>query len=91
MNYTLADSDEEKNDLIAHYVQFEGDMEAIMQNMMCSQIEDEDRYFEILDPLIKSGQLPAFSSFHRDSNDSNKRKKLKKKVFILSLFVLLIT
>lgn len=72
MNDTLVDSDEEKNDLIAHYVQFEGDIEAIMENMMCSQIEDEDRYFEILNPLIKSGELPAFPSFHRNSN---KRKK----------------
>ncbi|EDV27778.1 uncharacterized protein TRIADDRAFT_21399 [Trichoplax adhaerens] len=68
-------SAEEKNDLIGYYVQLEGDMETIMENMMCSRIEDENRYYKILNPLIESGELPEFKSFQRDSKKRKKRKK----------------
>jgi len=37
-------SEMEKDDLKALYVEYEGDMDLILENQLCSQIEDESRF-----------------------------------------------
>ena len=42
----------EAEDLIATYVECEGDMDLIFENQMCSHIEDEDRFRYDLNLLL---------------------------------------
>ena len=48
MNILISGSKEELNDLKNVYTEYEGDMDDIMDNMMCSTMEDESRYRQVI-------------------------------------------
>jgi len=68
-------SEEERNDLKAAYLDYEGDMDTIMENVLCATIEDEDRFKEIIEKLISEEDLPKFPAF---VNEGKKKKKARK-------------
>jgi len=68
-------SEEERNDLKAAYLDYEGDMDTIMENVLCATIEDEDRFKEIIEKLISEEDLPKFPGF---VNEGKKKKKARK-------------
>ena len=68
-------SEEERNDLKAAYLDYEGDMDTIMENVLCATIEDEDRFREIIEKLISEEDLPKFPAF---ANEGKKKKKARK-------------
>ena len=71
-------SDEEVKDLKAAYLKFEGDMESILENVLCTTMDDDGRFRDILKTFIESGELPKFDSFTKD--DRKKKKARKEKV-----------
>ena len=64
-------SADELEDLKAAYMDSEGDMGIIMDSILCSTAEDEERFTQILHDLVKDGELPEFEAFIKES----KRKK----------------
>ena len=47
-------------------------MDVIMDSVMCSVAEDEERFTQILRDLVRDGDLPEFKTFTKES----KRKKV---------------
>ncbi|KAH9491415.1 DnaJ sub C member 9 [Bulinus truncatus] len=72
-------SEEELEDLKSIYLSSEGDMDIIMNNVLCSNLEDEDRFADILKKLIKEGVLPDFPKFSKESKAKKARRNKKAK------------
>lgn len=65
-------SKEELDDLKSAYTDFKGDMDLILENVLCAEIEDESRFRKIFLGLIKDGELKEYKVF---TKESAKRKK----------------
>lgn len=84
-------SDEEKQDVIQLYVQYEGDMDAISASTMCFSQDEEPRIRSIIQAAIDSGDVKAFTAFTQESEKKRKARRkrvrnvsvLKPKKFIL--------
>ena len=68
-------SEEEVNDLRSAYLDYEGDMDAILENVLCSTIDDGERFRKIIQDLISKEDLPTFPAF---VNEDKKKKKARK-------------
>ncbi|XP_074653190.1 dnaJ homolog subfamily C member 9-like [Tubulanus polymorphus] len=72
------ESDEELADLKEAYLKYEGDMDKIMQCVLCANvIDDEPRLTEILNNLIKSQEIPDFPKFSKETTKKKERRKRK--------------
>eukprot|EP01080_Neovahlkampfia_damariscottae_P009338 gene9338-1425_t len=56
-------SEQEEKDLKDLYLKYEGDFSSIMECMMSSTEDDEDRFREILEEAIENEELPFFEAF----------------------------
>ncbi|PFX19374.1 dnaJ homolog subfamily C member 9-like [Stylophora pistillata] len=68
-------SEEEVNDLRSAYLDYEGDMDTILENVLCSTIGDYERFRIIIQDLISKEDLPTFPAF---ANEDKKKKKSRK-------------
>ncbi len=70
------DSDEERKDLAKHYEEFKGDFDMILEYMYSSDLsEDEPRFRDILNDMIKKGEIKKYDAFVKESKKkANKRK-----------------
>uniref|UniRef100_A0A8C8BRK6 DnaJ homolog subfamily C member 9 n=1 Tax=Otus sunia TaxID=257818 RepID=A0A8C8BRK6_9STRI len=69
------DSEEELADIKAAYVDFEGDMDRIMESVLCVHYTDEPRIRKIIEKAIDAGEVPPYKSFVQES----KRKMMARK------------
>ena len=60
---TYRGGDEEKGDVLAAYEEFEGDMDAILDNVMCARVEDEDRFVAIIRDALKAKRVQPHAAF----------------------------
>ncbi|KAF2460395.1 hypothetical protein BDY21DRAFT_335289 [Lineolata rhizophorae] len=68
-------SEEERNDLLAAYERFKGDMRKMYEVIMLSNpIDDDERFRTILDEAIKKGDVEAFPQYTQESERSRKRR-----------------
>ncbi|KAH8897005.1 DnaJ-domain-containing protein [Thozetella sp. PMI_491] len=68
-------SDEERDDLLAAYEEFEGDMDQIYQTVMLSNVlEDDDRFRIIIDEAIASEEVEAFPKYSKESKKSRQNR-----------------
>lgn len=77
---TYKGTDEEKQDLMRVYKESKGDMDKIMQSVLCATPEDEERFRDALQSAIDEGELPAYKAFTRESakkKSSRKRRAVK--------------
>ncbi|KAG0143769.1 hypothetical protein CROQUDRAFT_9250, partial [Cronartium quercuum f. sp. fusiforme G11] len=75
-------SEEEVNDIKENYHKSEGNLEIILENLMCHQNSDEKRIIELIDSLIKKGELDSTKTWIKTKNDEKaikKRQKISKK------------
>ncbi|KAL3891731.1 hypothetical protein ACJMK2_003980 [Sinanodonta woodiana] len=73
---TFKGSEEELEDLKTAYLSFKGDMALILDNIMCSTIDDEPRFKKIIKDWIKKKEVPNFSKFsHESKSKAEKRKR----------------
>lgn len=73
-------SDEELADLKTAYLEHEGNMEKILEDVMCSTTDDEPRFRKIISKLIKKEEVPDFEQFsNEDVKETKKRKRKAKK------------
>ncbi|KAI1078099.1 DnaJ domain-containing protein [Whalleya microplaca] len=64
-------SDEERDDLLAAYEEYKGDMDRIYETVMLSSVlEDDDRFRAIIDDAIASGEVRSFRAYARESKKS---------------------
>ncbi|KXJ86328.1 hypothetical protein Micbo1qcDRAFT_140573 [Microdochium bolleyi] len=68
-------SDEEKDDLLMAYEKFEGDMNAIYETVMLSDVlVDDERFRAIIDEAIASKDVPAFKKYTKESKKSREAR-----------------
>ncbi|KIW39149.1 uncharacterized protein PV06_08951 [Exophiala oligosperma] len=69
-------SEEERNAVLAAYEEGEGDMDAVFESVMCSEIlEDEDRFRKIIDEAISKGEVQAYDTYTKEGKQSRQRRK----------------
>lgn len=61
--HCTAGSAEEAKDVLEAYEECEGDMDGILDNVMCSRPEDEDRFVGIIQEGITKGKVTAHVAF----------------------------
>lgn len=73
-------SEEEKDDLLRSYEENEGDMDAVYEQIMCSNVlEDDDRFRTIIDEAIKAGDVDSYTKYTKETKvKRDKRKKRAK-------------
>jgi hypothetical protein len=54
---------EEAADVLAAYVQYEVDMDALLDAVMCARPEDEDRFVHAIREAVRAKKVPAFPAF----------------------------
>lgn len=52
-------------------------MQKIIDSVMCASIDDEQRFRDILTPLIQSKELPEYKKFTNESAASKKKRATK--------------
>lgn len=68
-------SEEEVADVKAAYMDFEGDMDSIMQSVLCADYTDEPRIRKIIEKAIESGEVPRYKSFVKESKQKMTARK----------------
>ncbi|OCT44300.1 putative J domain-containing protein [Cladophialophora carrionii] len=69
-------SDEERDDVLAAYEQNEGDMDAVFESVMCSEVlADEERFRNIIKDAIARGEVEAYDRFTKESKKSREKRK----------------
>ncbi|TRY78652.1 hypothetical protein TCAL_06614 [Tigriopus californicus] len=69
------ESEEELADLKAAYLEGQGDMNFILDNVLCCNLDDEARFTSILQDLISQQELPDYKKFSRESTQKKKQRK----------------
>jgi DnaJ family protein C protein 9 len=59
-------SAEELADLKIAYEEAEGDMDVIMDSVLCCTADDEERFTNILKDLIQQGELTDYKAFSKE-------------------------
>jgi DnaJ homolog subfamily C member 9 len=68
-------SQEEKDDVLAAYEEFEGDMDAIYEQIMCSSVlDDDERFRTIIDAATKDGAIEAYQKYTKESKTSKRQR-----------------
>lgn len=68
-------SEEEKRDVLSWFEKCEGKMTKLYKNVMLSDpAEDEDRFREIIDAAIESGEVEGYEAYMEESENSRKKR-----------------
>ncbi|XP_075697643.1 dnaJ homolog subfamily C member 9 [Rhinoderma darwinii] len=68
-------SEEERADIIQAYLDFEGDIDNILESVILAGIEDEPRIKDILKKAIKKKEIPAYDAFVKESKKKCEQRK----------------
>ncbi|XP_045147631.1 dnaJ homolog subfamily C member 9, partial [Echinops telfairi] len=73
---TYKGSAEELDDIKQAYLDFKGDMDRIMESVLCVQYTDEPRIRNIIQQAIDAGEVPSYKTFVREPKPKmNARKR----------------
>lgn len=68
-------SDEEKDDILIAYENHKGKMDAIYETVMLSNpLDDEERFREIIDAAIASGDVQSYKAYTHETNKSKQAR-----------------
>jgi DnaJ homolog subfamily C member 9 len=71
-------SDQEREDLIAAFEHFQGDMDAVYEEIMCSNVlDDDERFREIINDAISKEEVTAWKKYQKEAA-SKKRKRVER-------------
>lgn len=74
-------SDEERKDVLRVYEEHEGDMDALYEEIMCSNVlDDDDRFRKIVDGAITAGDVDAYGKYTKENKAKRKKRIQKAKV-----------
>ncbi|PGH08522.1 hypothetical protein AJ80_07842 [Polytolypa hystricis UAMH7299] len=69
-------SEEEERDLLAAYERFEGDLDMVYEEVMLSNVlEDDERFREIITQAIRTGEVSDYSKFSKEGKKGRERRK----------------
>ncbi|XP_065919628.1 dnaJ homolog subfamily C member 9-like [Dysidea avara] len=68
-------SEQELEDLRSAYLEFEGDMDKILDTVLCSTIDDEPRFHDLIAGWIKSKEVPKFPAFEAETTKTRQKRK----------------
>ena len=69
-------SEEEKGDVLRVYEEYEGDMDAVYEEVMCSDVlDDDERFRRIIDEAIESGEVESYKKYSGESKGKRKKRK----------------
>jgi len=68
-------TDEERNDIKAAYLESEGNMGAVLEKVMCSRAEDEDRFRAIIQEMIDDDEVEDLPGFNHEAPATKKARK----------------
>ncbi|BGP14028.1 hypothetical protein JCM10213_005613 [Rhodosporidiobolus nylandii] len=72
-------SDEEKGDVLTAYTSSSGDVDAILSSVMCSSVEDEERFTTLINTAIAAGEVKATPAWKKALKDSKGKERRRKK------------
>uniref|UniRef100_A0A8C5P1I7 DnaJ homolog subfamily C member 9 n=1 Tax=Jaculus jaculus TaxID=51337 RepID=A0A8C5P1I7_JACJA len=72
---TYKGSEEELADVKQAYLDFKGDMDQIMDSVLCVQYSEEPRIRSIIQEAIDSGEVPSYNAFVRESKQKMSARK----------------
>lgn len=75
--FILEGSDEEKEDLKKFYIDGEGSLDYILDNLMCATYDDEDRLVKIIKDMISAGEIEDLPSFSKEPAKKKKARKMR--------------
>ncbi|XP_071453236.1 dnaJ homolog subfamily C member 9-like [Hetaerina americana] len=70
-------SKEELEDIRKAYEEGEGDMDYVLETVLCATLDDEPRLRELLQVMIDDGEIPGYPKFTNESQTKKKRRKRK--------------
>jgi DnaJ homolog subfamily C member 9 len=69
-------SPEEKEDILRVYDEYEGDMDALYEEILCSNVlDDDERFRNIIDQAIKDGAVGSYKAYAKESKPRRKKRK----------------
>ncbi|KAH7460308.1 hypothetical protein PRIC1_014525 [Phytophthora ramorum] len=68
-------SDEEKSDVLAAFTKYEGEMRHILDTIMLSTDDDEERFAEMIQTAIKEKEVKAFPTWREYVKEHSKKKR----------------
>lgn len=72
---TYKGSEEELNDIKQAYLDFKGDMDQIMESVLCVQYTDEPRIRNIIQQAIDAKEVPSYKAFVKESKQKMTARK----------------
>ena len=69
------ESEEEREDLKKAYIEAEGNMGQILDTVMCSREEDEERFRDMINEMIKNKEVKKFKAFSKASKAEKENRK----------------
>ncbi|KAE9024690.1 hypothetical protein PR001_g12604 [Phytophthora rubi] len=70
-------SDEERRDVLDAYTKYEGEMQHVMDTIMLSTDDDEERFAEMIQEAIKEKEVKAFPTWREYVKEQAKKKRKK--------------
>lgn len=71
-------SDEEKRDVLGAYEKYKGDMDKIHEDVMCSNVlEDDERFRKLIDEAIAAEEVIPHKKYTQES-EAKKQRRVKK-------------
>ncbi len=68
-------SDEERDDILVAYEEHEGNMDAIYETVMLSDVlKDDERFRKVIDDAIASKDVPAFKAYVKETKKSRQTR-----------------
>ena len=69
-------------------MEYEGDMEQILENVLCCTVDDEPRFAEILTDLVNKEELPEYQAFTKENKKqkTGRRKKVLNPLTLSTVF-----
>lgn len=68
-------SDEERADIIQAYMDFEGDMDNIMDSVIFADIDNEPRIREIIQKAIKKKEVPTYDTYVKEPKKKREQRR----------------
>lgn len=68
-------SEEEKDDIKKAYIESKGDMSLILDSVMLATVEDETRFRQIIDDMIKKKDVKKFKAYSNEDASAQKSRK----------------
>ena len=68
-------SEEEREDLKKAYIESEGDMGQIIDTVMCAREEDEERFRDMINEMIKAKEVKKFKAFAKVNKAEKENRK----------------